>query len=354
MINTTIPYIIGETAFHHEGDVSFLKELIKEAITLKLDAIKFHITIDINDYMITDHDAIEVLRPWCLSKEDWLDIFSFCKNIDIICLCNDLASLQFINSIQNKNNIVAVELHATGLNDIFLLEESIKFKQCIILGTGGSTLDEIDYAIQFLKNNNKYHILLMHGFQNYPTNYNDVKLDRMKKLNNLFDLPVGYADHTDPADSLNTTISCLGVANGFNVLEKHFTHVFGEKRIDAQAAVSLSKMEEVKALSQTIFKILGANNPILFSNAELKYGNTGPMKKAIVARQAIKKGETITKNNIAFKRTNSSSSLKQNELFKILNNVAIKNIDKDEILNLSNIEYTFVSADVSQFKNTNK
>ena len=58
------PYIIGETAFHHEGDVQFAKELIKEAIKLGIEAIKFHMTLDLDDYMAYNHEAIDIIRPW--------------------------------------------------------------------------------------------------------------------------------------------------------------------------------------------------------------------------------------------------------------------------------------------------
>jgi perosamine synthetase len=52
MINNTSAYIIGETAFYHQGDINYLKELIKAASDLKLDSIKFHLLFDIHDYFV--------------------------------------------------------------------------------------------------------------------------------------------------------------------------------------------------------------------------------------------------------------------------------------------------------------
>lgn len=352
MLPTHKPYIIGETAFHHEGEIDFLKKLIDHAKNAQIDAIKFHLLLDLDDYMTANHEAIEVLRPWCLKEEQWDEILDYSKNIDIIALCNDVASINYINN--SPYAITAIEIHATGINDIFLLEKAASFKHTVILGTGGSTIDEIDFAIQFLKSKGKNDIFLMHGFQSYPTNFKDIKLNRMSKLNHLFSLPIGYADHTDPHNPNNEFISCLGIAQGFNVLEKHFTHKFGEKRIDSQSAINIEQLKKIKELSEIVFSTFDKENSCVLTDAEQKYGNTGPMKKAIVARKNINKGELLTLDHIAFKRTNSSSSLKQIELTKLLNNKTSRAIDKDEIIDLSNTEYTFTNNDFSQFKNTLK
>ena len=350
MLTSDKPYIIGETAFHHEGDVTFIKNLIYAGEKLQINALKFHVTVDLDDYMVANHEAIEVLRPWCFDEKQWDDILSEVKTSDIILLCNDVASVKY--ALTCKYSIKAIELHATGLNDVFLLNEASKFEGTVILGTGGSTLDEIDYAIQYLKSKGQNDIFLMHGFQNYPTDFKDIKLDRMDRLGELFGLPQGYADHTDPAEGANSIISCLGVAKGYNVIEKHFTTHLGEKRIDAQAAVSLDTMTEIKTLANKIYSSLGTGAELQLSAAEEKYGNTGPMKKAIVARDGIPKGSVLTLENVAFKRTNSSSSLKQFQLVNLIGLKTSKEISKDEIIDFSNVNFEFITQDISQFNNS--
>lgn len=350
MLPADKPYIIGETAFHHEGDVAFLKELVREAQLCRVNAVKFHLLLDLDDYMAHNHEAIDVLRPWCLTASQWDELLSGVQDLDVVLLCNDVKSVEYANA--KGEAVKAVEIHATGINDVFLLQAASQFHGTVILGTGGSTLDEVQFAIDFLNRNGKTDIFLMHGFQSYPTDFKDVKLQRMNQLKALFNLPVGYADHTDPQHPHNETISCLGIANGHNVIEKHFTHRFGEKRIDAQSAVSSAQLRAIGELAQITWDSLGVANSLQLSEAELKYGNTGPMKKAIVARQRIEANERITLEKVAFKRTNGSSSIKQNELARVINNKAVRTIEKDEIIDLSNVEYQFSVPDVSQFRNT--
>ncbi|SEG42876.1 N,N'-diacetyllegionaminate synthase [Halpernia humi] len=344
------PYFIAETAFHHEGDKNFLLKLIDDFCNLDINAIKFHLLFDLEDYIIENHPAVDVLKNISIKKEDWKEIFNLVnsKNRDLVLLTNDLESLKWVNSVQNEYNVEAIELHSTGLNDIFLLKECLNFEKTIILGVGGSTIDEIFYAVDFLKKNGKNDILLMHGFQNYPTNYEDINFKRMQFLREAFSLPIGYADHTDPTDKKNRLISVLPQAMGFNILEKHVTNVLGEKRIDAQAAVSIEQMAEIIEDANTVFKTIGKES-VVFSEAEKNYGNTGPMKKAIVARENIKKGQKITLSNVAFKRTETSSSLLQKDIVKILGAEASKDIAKDEIISFNNVEYLFQKENFDQF-----
>lgn len=353
MLPSNKPYIIGETAFHHEGDIDFLRGLISEGAKLGLDAMKFHLLFDLDDYMIANHDAIDLLRPWCLSSEALQEILPSVleQGMDLVLLCNDVASLNWVN--QCGLNVAAIELHATGINDYFLLAEAVKFEQTVILGTGGSTIDEVQYAVDYLKSHGKHDLFLMHGFQNYPTQFEDINLSKMKVLNRLFDLPVGYADHTDPEDLDNVSISTMGIAAGFNVLEKHFTHRYGDKRIDSQAAVSLEQLKVIRRLANKLWTAHG-NNDLLMSDAEKKYGDTGPMKKAIVARHNLGQGQIISLEDVAFKRTNVSSSLRQQELWRVVGLRTNRAIAKDAIIDFSNVEYEFQKRDFSQFSNTQK
>lgn len=350
MIGLKEPYIIAETAFHHEGDVDFLLKLIDDLVELEISAIKFHLLFDLEDYIIDNHPARDVLTKIIIPKDKWIAVFDRVMQSKkrLILLCNDTESLKFVNSLQDKYTIDAVEIHSTGLNDIFLLEESTNFNNQILLGVGGSTFDEVKYAIDFLNSRGKENIILMHGFQSYPTDYNDINFNRLSLLKEAFGLPLGYADHTSPLDKNNAFISVLPLMNGVKIIEKHVTNKFGVQRIDSQAAVSLDTMKDIISLAGVIVKSLGTST-MNFSEAELNYGNTGPMKKALVAKKKIIKGEMITEENIAFKRTVDSSPLLQKDLNKILGNIALNDIEKDSILTNSNIEYTFNKPNFNQF-----
>ena len=340
---STEPYIIGETAYNHEGDRQYLLKMIDDISDLGLNAIKFHLLSNIDSYLQNDHPLKSRLQSWLFSESEWDDIlkYSHKKGLDIIALCDDVESIHYLKS---KNCISAIEIHASGLNDWFLLTEAAHFNHTIILGIGGSTIDEIRYAIDLLRQKKKSNIVLMYGFQNYPTSYAEINLSRMKKIHDLFNLPVGYADQTAYNDPHNEIISIAGAMMGFCILEKHYTPDFGKERIDYHAAVGKDQMLRIKELMKLALIVYG-NNTLHMSPSELDYGNTGPMKKAIVAKRDIKKGEQLSVDTLWFKRTGQESYIPQNRFLDLIGLKTTRDIKKDEIITFENVDYVFKKTD---------
>jgi len=339
------PYIIGETAYNHEGDIKYLYKMIDDIAELKLNAVKFHLLLKPESYMQKKHPLMEEMKKWIFDEKQWDDIIEYSneKGLDVIALCDDVESIEYI--LKNNKDVSAIELHATGLNDYFLLESVSKFDGVIILGVGGSTMDEIAYAVDFLKRKGKNEIILMYGFQSYPTKYTDINLAKMLKIKNLFDLPVGYADHTAFDDPNNEIISVMSAMMEINVLEKHYTLDYGKERIDYHAAVGKEQMLKIKELMTLALTVHG-DGELKMSKAEQEYGNVGPMKKAIVAKSDIKKGEKLSFDNLWFKRTEEESPIKQHQFLQLIGLEATKDIKEDEIIDFSKVKYEFKKADL--------
>ncbi|UCB56988.1 MAG: N-acetylneuraminate synthase family protein [Candidatus Omnitrophota bacterium] len=338
MLDTTKPYIIGETAYIHEGDFCFLSRIVDEIAEVGLNAAKFHLLLNPESYMSRKHPLMENIKKWVFSRKQWSDIFNRSKEkgLDIIALCDDVESIEYI--IAERDDVFAIEIHATGLNDYFLLDAASKFDGFILLGISGSTIEEIQYVVDFLKERNVKKIVLMYGFQSYPTDHKDINLSKMLKLKDIFKLPIGYADHTAFGSPYNEIISVMPAAMGFHILEKHYTPIHGEKRIDYEAAVGKESMKKIIELMRINLEAYGTKK-LDMPNTELQYGTTGPMKKAIVARKDIQEGEKLSLDNLWFKRTKERSSVKQNQFPKLIGLKAKKDLEKDEIIDLDKIEH---------------
>jgi N,N'-diacetyllegionaminate synthase len=351
--HTLTPYIIAETAYNHEGDLGYLTRMTDEIAHLKLDAVKYHLLLNIDSYMKKTHPLYPTVKQWMLTEQQWDAVLGQAsdKGLDIIALCDDLESIQYLR--RTRKTIHAIELHATSLNDYFMLMEAARFDGKIILGIGGSSINEITYAVDFLAQQHKHDLLLMYGFQSYPTNYADINLSKMQRIRDLFHLPVGYADHTAFDDPNNELISVAAAFMGFPVLEKHFTLDYGVERIDYHAAVGATHMRRIKDLMGVALQVHG-NGSVTLSEPEKAYGNIGPMKKAIVARRPIKKGETLTLENLWFKRTLEESTIQQKQFLQLLGCTAKTDINQDDLIDFSNIAYKFKPVSLGQFTNINK
>lgn len=348
MIELNGPYLIAETAYNHEGDFSYLKRMVDAIASTGADAVKFHMLLEPESYMQGGHPLIDTLRKWTFDREQWREIInqSNTKGLDIIVLCDDVESIEYI--IESEMPASAIELHSTGLGDFHALNAVSKFDGWVILGIGGSTIDDIDYAVNLLRGWGQSRIILIYGFQSYPTDYRQINLSKMIKLRNLFELPVGYADHTSFDDRFNETISLMPAAMGFNILEKHFTLDEGKERIDYHASVGAERMKRIKDGMELAFLVHG-NGELALSDAEMAAGNIGPLKKAIVARTDIRKGEKLTPENLWFKRTREEATIFQWQFPQLLGLEVLADIKADEIISFDKLKYNFKTSKLEEF-----
>lgn len=307
--------LIAETAWHHQGDYIFMRNLVSEICQkTDTDIVKMHITLDFDEYMDKAHSAYEMLQPWLFDKRQWAELITIIRdsNKELMLLLNDSAAIEFGLTFSPEY----VEIHSVCLNDIFLLDKlksQLKPETKVVLGVGGTDLYEIDHAITYLDHKN---MLLMFGFQNYPTVYQDVNLSKIRKTMKLFDgFDYGYADHTAWDSPHNELVTLLGAASGMRYIEKHVTTHYGEERVDWPAAISIEMFnalsEKVKVLNE-----LEGDGLLEMNQGELSYSVFGPMKKAAIMRIDVAAGDVLSKDKIAFIRTKDISDLSQLDVIK--------------------------------------
>jgi len=330
------PYLIAECAYSYEGKIDYLKKSIKKISRINgVSAIKFHILLNMDSYMCRDHELYKKVKKWTLTPKKWQQLINYSKKLglEVIILADDLGSMSFLKSIENK--LSAVEIHACSLNDIKMLNKISDFNIPVILGIGGSTIEEITFAINFLKKKGKTNIILMYGFQNFPTKYKYINFKKMQKIKKLFNLPVGYADHTSWDNEYQELITLTGFLMGAHIIEKHFVLEKGKKRIDYQSAISSKDFHSLYQKISVLQKAIGSGTTEL-NKYEKNYKKIGPMKKAIVANRNLEKNEKISLKNIAFKRTSQNSNIEQREIVNLLKRQVKNKIKKDKLITFEN------------------
>lgn len=97
-------YLIGETAFHHQGDLDYLYRMVNDLSELKIDAVKFHLLLDPEGYMQKTHPLLKELKKWIFNRKQWGKIIDFSnkKQLDIIVQCDDVESIRYINKTNKK------------------------------------------------------------------------------------------------------------------------------------------------------------------------------------------------------------------------------------------------------------
>ena len=164
------------------------------------------------------------------------------------------------------------------------------------------TFEEIERAIEIIKKEGVEDIILMYGYQNYPTKPEKTNLLLLKTLKEKFDLPVGYADHTDGSTQLAIYLPIMTIPMGADVIDKHITLDRSMKGADYQAAINCADLKKFIENVRLIEKAMGDGKRKEFTEEEKEYRTK--VKKSIVAARDIKIGDCISRKDIEYKRTN--------------------------------------------------
>ncbi len=322
--------LIAETAWHHEGDFNFLENLINNLNEKYIpDYIKLHITLDLDEYIDKSHPSYSMLNKMTLTKEQWEQAVSLvCNKSKPLLLLNDTKAVEFGMQLEPE----IVEIHSVCLNDIHLLDSlrnNIKKDTCVMFGVGGSSLYEIEKAIERVGSVN---IILMHGFQNYPTKYEDINFNKIRKLMSLYpNFEHGYADHTGWNEPDNLLITLMGASLGMNYIEKHVTTAYGQERVDYSAAISFEMLNELKR-KLLLLSACNGNGLLEMNDGEKKYSKFGPMKKAAWLEKDVVEGEILLEENLKFIRIGESSDLSQLDIINKIGKSFSRNISKYSVL----------------------
>jgi N,N'-diacetyllegionaminate synthase len=302
--------LIAETAWHHEGDFKFMENLIYDLCdNSKAHYIKLHITLDLDEYMDPSHPAYTLLKGWMFDEDQWSKLITVVQNSEkkLMLLLNDTKAINFAAKFSPS----IVELHSVCLNNPFLqseIKQKISIESQVVIGVGGCSVDEVEAAVSAFQDRTS---VLMFGFQNYPTNYKDINLKKILKMQELFpDCLYGYADHTGWDETNNELVTLLVAANKMSFVEKHVTSLYGEERCDYNAAVSIVMFNQL-AEKLKILESLKGNGTLEINDAEKKYSEFGPMKMAGIAAKDLKKAEILALEDIKLKRVSEITDLSQ-------------------------------------------
>lgn len=326
--------LIAETAWHHEGDMDFLLDLAKKIKLSKANIAKFHLLLDLDEYIDKSHKLYDGYNKWKISKENWEKVLNIFKPEELMLLCNDTKAIEFACTYNPK----IIELHAVCMTDLNLLDclKVNKPKNTkIALGISGNTIEEIDFALNYLNTND---IILMYGFQNYPTKFEEINFNRLKKIMQFYpNLEFGYADHCGYNEDFNELITLTGASLGVNYIEKHVTSQFGISRLDYEATISFEMLDNLYNKLEIISKSLG-NGSLTLSEGEKNYSRLGILKKAPILKQDIFENDVLTKELLDYKRIKTDLNYSPFEIISKFGMRFNKNLSKGDLITVSDLK----------------
>lgn len=292
-------FLIAELSGNHNRSKSLAIDLIKAAAKAGASAVKLQ---TYTPECLTIRGAFTIKEPsspW-LGRElyelyeeastpwEWHEeLFHVAREEGIPCFSTPFSTqaVEFLETLGNPIYKVA----SFEINHIPLLQRVAETGKPVIMSTGGSTVSEIEEAVNTLRKYGCKDLTLMKCTSAYPADPKEINLRTIPHMAALFGCEVGLSDHT-----LGIGVAVAAIAFGVTCIEKHFTMSRAAGGVDSSFSMEPQEFANLVTESNRAFDALGRVHYGL-EDAEAK---VSAGKRAIYAARAIAHGEVFTEENI--------------------------------------------------------
>lgn len=321
-MNKKKPYVVAEIGGNHNGDVELCFRMIKKARECGANAVKFQLyrrgdlwtekhLQELNDGVV----SLENVSNWSTKELGLPDIFSQVDRFSVqemehveFFRCARECGIDYATSAFTKHDVdfcidqkvANLKIASCDVTNLDLIEYAISKDYPLHIALGMASMAEIDAIVGLIPKRMRQNVTLLHCVSLYPPEDAIVNLRFIETLKRSFGLDVGYSDHT-----LGFEIPLAAMALGATVIEKHFTL---DKRMpgwDHAVSADPFEMEIICRAANRISDALGDGVKCV-SDAELE--KRKKFRRSIALVNPLKNGQTITKNDIAFKRPGTGIS----------------------------------------------
>ena len=296
------PFVIAEMSGNHNQSLERALDIVEAAARTGVAALKIQtylpetMTLDIHEgeFVISDPNSLwadrslfelygEAYTPW-----EWHEpIFQRCRELGVVPFSTpfDKTSVDFLESI----NCPFYKIASFENIDIPLIKNVARTGKPIVISSGMATAAELDEAVRAIRAEGNDSIVLLKCTSSYPSSPEFSDIRTIPHMRELFGCEVGLSDHT-----LGIGVAVAAVALGASVIEKHFTLARSDGGVDSAFSLEPSEMSALVEETERAWAALGS----------VKYGpSPGDIKSMVFRRsiyvaQDIKKGETVTAENL--------------------------------------------------------
>lgn len=267
--------------------------------------------------------VLDALKRRELSKEEWQKLIQFTKSKGL----NFITAPYFPETINflEKNNVDALKISKGDVNNSILIDAMAKTKLPIIIDAR-EKLEDIDNAIEICLENHNEQIIIMHCPSGYPSEDAGVHLNAIPFLQQRYDFPIAFADHS-PGDVMNFG----AIAMGATMLEKTITVDKMIPHVEHFMSLELSQLNEFVKNVRKLSNAMG-NDKILYASRVEENA-----RRSLVAKRQIIKDTKISLEDLDFTRP-GDQGISCSEGFKILGKMSIQDISEGEPLQWDQFE----------------
>lgn len=297
--------IIAEAGVNHDGERDVALRLVDAAAEAGADAVKFQ-TFSAEGLASPgaakagyqqrttgqDESQRDMLARLALTADDHRALQAHAAERGLLFLSSPFGEAEV--DLLDALAVPMLKLGSGELTNHRLLAHAAATLRPIICSTGAAHLHEVAEAVDVLRAAGCEHLALLHCVSAYPADCRDANLRAMATMARVFDVPVGFSDHT-----LSIEAACAAAALGAPIIEKHLT--LDRTRRGPDHAASLAP-REFAALVTAIRNVVAALGDGRKVPQPCEESVRAVARRSLVAARPLAAGAVIAAGDLVAKR----------------------------------------------------
>lgn len=305
-------FIIAEIGLSHDGSLGIATKMVDKCYKAGVDAIKFqtHIaefesTTDekfrTKDFF-QDKNRFEYWKRTSFNSEQWLHLKNHVEKLNMVFISTPFSveAAELLNDLE----VNLWKISSGDLNNYPLLNFIKSTNKPFMLSTGMSNYNEISKTLKYLQVKND-EVLIFQCTNSYPCPPDELGLNQIKHLKNIYNLEVGLSDHSG-----NISSGIAAYTLGAKALEIHVTwdkDFFGP---DVSASLTFNELkllvDSIRFLEKAFQKEYNKNQlPLTHKSVRNNF------MKGIYVNTDLKKGEIIKEEHLNIRKPCKGISVEQ-------------------------------------------
>jgi len=328
-------YIIAEIGSNFDGSKQRAKKLIDLAADCGADAAKFQafnadkivsqfgfdglkagFQADWKQSVYETYKDAELPRGWIGE----LAAYTADQGLDFLCTPYDRDAVDQLSDI----GMPAFKIGSGDITWHSFLKYVAEQGDPVILSTGASTLGEIEEALGAIRATGNDNVILLQCVTNYPSEFESANIRAMSTLQEAFEVPIGYSDHTS-----GSTVPLGAVSRGACVIEKHFTDDKSREGPDHSFAMNVEEFKRMVKEVRNLNEALGTGQKVIYEEEE---ETIILQRRCLRTNRQIEAGEVITEDDLVNLRPAPRDAIEPNKIDLVVDRTASEKIPEGDCL----------------------
>jgi N,N'-diacetyllegionaminate synthase len=327
VLDTDRRWIIAEVGSVHDGSFGNACKLIELAANGGANVVKFQTHVAEAETLenapapsyFKAEPRFAYFRRTAFSREQWSELAKVARAKGIAFSSSPFA-IEAVDLLEE----IGVDVYKIASGEVTntpLLERVAQTKRPVVLSSGMSDWKELDRAVEILRPVGD--LTIMQCTSAYPCPVEKAGINVIDEMAARYQLPTGFSDHTQGIASAVTAI-----AHGATVIEKHITFSRQMYGSDAQFAAEPEEFRRYCAELKDAWQI--ARSPVDKSDLGAFREMKQVFEKSIVTATAIRSGEVLSREHLAFKKP--GTGIRADKAESVLGRRAIRDLPADHML----------------------